>query len=581
MPGPRTIPADRSTDLATVDIFSNGEKIPASIPILGVNLSRFVNRIPSATILVNDGDPSQETFEVSSGELFAPGRAIRIDIGYHNDNSTVFEGIIVRHRISVAERGGSMLQVECKDPVVKLTSGRRNRLFRDMSDKDAIGELIDARGLQKDLEDTSVVHQQLVQYYATDWDFILCRAEMNGQVVVVDDGEVIVKKPVIGEPKLELTFGATIFDFEAGMDVRDHHRSVRSSGWNIADQELSETDAGGAPPETAGNISSEDLAGILGDDGLELRHSGFRPDAELQNWADAALAKSRLTKIRGRVKCQGFAGIRPGDTIRLHGLGDRFNGNIFAAGVSHRVSSGKWFTEIAFGLPPKWFYQEEDIIERPAAGMLPAVNGFQTGVVRQLEGDPEGQERIRVSIPVIDAGDEGIWARLLLTDAGSDRGVVFRPDIGDEVLVGFVNDDPRDAVVMGMLHSGAHPAPIPADDQNPRKGIVTREKLKLIFDDDEPSVRIETPAGNILLLSDAGEGLKFQDQNGNGIAMGPDGIRIESASDLHITASGDVKVEGMNITNSANASFEAEGSGGASLKSSAITEVQGSMVKIN
>ena len=581
MPGPRTIPAGQSTDLATVDIFSEGKKIPASIQILGVGVSRSVNRIPSATILVNDGDPSQEKFEISDGELFAPGRTIRIDIGYHNDNTTVFEGIIARHRISAADGTGSMLRVECKDASVKMTSGRKNRFFRDMSDKDVIGELIDAYGLQKELQDTAVDHRQMVQYYATDWDFILCRAEMNGQVVVVNDGKIVVKKPVIDDPKLELTFGATIFDFEAGMDVRDHYRSVRSSGWSFADQELSQADGEGPPPDSAGNISGEDLAGILGDGGLELRHSGFRPNAELQEWADAAFAKSRLTKIRGRVKCQGFAGITPGDTFKLHGLGDRFNGNVFVAGVSHRVSTGKWYTDIEFGLSPKWFYQEDDIIERPAAGMLPAVNGFQAGVVRQLEGDPEGEERIRVSIPIIDAEDEGIWARLLLTDAGNERGVVFRPDIGDEVLVGFVNDDPRDAVVMGMLHSSAKPAPIPADDENQQKGIVTREKLKLIFDDDEPSVRIETPAGNTLLLTDAGEGLQLKDQNGNAIEMGPDGIRIESAGDIHISASGDVNVEGLNISHSASAGFEAEGNGGATLASSAITEVKGSVVKIN
>jgi len=414
MPGPRTIPAGQSTDLATVDIFSEGKKIPASIQILGVGVSRSVNRIPSATILVNDGDPSQEKFEISDGELFAPGRTIRIDIGYHNDNTTVFEGIIARHRISAADGTGSMLRVECKDASVKMTSGRKNRFFRDMSDKDVIGELIDAYGLQKELQDTAVDHRQMVQYYATDWDFILCRAEMNGQVVVVNDGKIVVKKPVIDDPKLELTFGATIFDFEAGMDVRDHYRSVRSSGWSFADQELSQADGEGPPPDSAGNISGEDLAGILGDGGLELRHSGFRPNAELQEWADAAFAKSRLTKIRGRVKCQGFAGITPGDTFKLHGLGDRFNGNVFVAGVSHRVSTGKWYTDIEFGLSPKWFYQEDDIIERPAAGMLPAVNGFQAGVVRQLEGDPEGEERIRVSpSTVFRRGWSGSWRAIL------------------------------------------------------------------------------------------------------------------------------------------------------------------------
>ncbi len=581
MAGPRTIPARQSTDLATVDIFSDGEKVPESVQILGVGVNRSVNRIPSATLRIRDGDPSKEEFNISSGELFVPGRTIRIDLGYHNDNDTVFEGLIIRHRISASGRDGSTLEIECKDPAVKMTAGRKNRFFRESNDGDIIGELIDAYGLEKQIENTPVEHLQMVQFYATDWDFILSRAEMNGRVVVVDDGKITVKKPEIDDPELELTFGATIFDFEAGMDVRDHYSEVTSSGWNQADQALSDVTGENPPPETAGNISVEDLADILNNGSLKLRHSGNRSDVELQGWADAALARSRLTKIRGRVKCQGFAGIKPGDTLKLHGLGDRFNGRVFVAGVSHRLSTGKWYTDIEFGLSSKWFYKEKDIMERPASGMLPAINGLQAGVVRQLEDDPDGEERIRVSIPVVDPGDEGIWARLLLPDAGEERGMVFRPDIGDEVLVGFVNDDPRDAVVLGMLHSSAKPSPIPADDDNPHKGVVTREQLKLIFDDEEKLVRIETPGGNAMLLSDADEGIRLEDQNGNVIEMGPDGIKLKSNSDINISAAGDVNTEGVNISQSAQAACEVEGSASATLSSSGVTEVKGSMVKIN
>ena len=52
---------------------------------------------------------------------------------------------------------------------------------------------------------------------------------------------------------------------------------------------------------------------------------------------------------------------------------------------------------------------------------------------------------------------------LATLDAGKERGTFFRPEIGDEVVVGFLNDDPRHPVILGMCHSSAKPAPEPAN----------------------------------------------------------------------------------------------------------------------
>ena len=37
-------------------------------------------------------------------------------------------------------------------------------------------------------------------------------------------------------------------------------------------------------------------------------------------------------------------------------------------------------------------------------------------------------------------------------DAGENRGSFWRPEIGDEVVLGFLNSDPRDAIILGMLN---------------------------------------------------------------------------------------------------------------------------------
>jgi uncharacterized protein involved in type VI secretion and phage assembly len=62
--------------------------------------------------------------------------------------------------------------------------------------------------------------------------------------------------------------------------------------------------------------------------------------------------------------------------------------------------------------------------------------------------DTLGQGRVVVRIPII---SEEVWARLVGVGAGSERGFLFVPQIQDEVLVAFNQDDPNDAYVLGGL----------------------------------------------------------------------------------------------------------------------------------
>jgi uncharacterized protein involved in type VI secretion and phage assembly len=186
-----------------------------------------------------------------------------------------------------------------------------------------------------------------------------------------------------------------------------------------------------------------------------------------------------------------------------------------------------------------------------------------------------------VQIPIINTKEQGIWARIATLDAGENRGSFFRPEIGDEVIIGFINDDPNDAVVLGMLHSSGKPAPIVAKDDNHEKGFVTRSKMKMLFNDDKISYTLETPAGKKLILDEDAKVIKIEDEHANVITLKKEGITMESAGDIKIKASGDVSIEGKNIKMKASAQFKAEGSSGTELKSGAVTVVKGSQVQIN
>jgi len=162
-----------------------------------------------------------------------------------------------------------------------------------------------------------------------------------------------------------------------------------------------------------------------------------------------------------------------------------------------------------------------------------------------------------------------------------NRGAFFRPEVDDEVIVGFINDDPRDAVVLGMLHSSAKPAPIVASEENNEKGFITKSELKILFDDDTKIITIITPNENMVELSDDGGSITLSDENGNSVLMDSSGITLNSDGDINITAGGDVNVDGTNINITASSSVACEGSSGADFKSSGATTIEGSIVQIN
>lgn len=575
------INTSKSADLITFKVLIDGQELSKIYGVKSISVIKEVNKIPTAKLVLIDGEAAKREFNLSNEDFLIPGKKIEITAGYHSDEESIFKGIVIKHNLKIRENS-SLLIIECKDEAVKMTIGRKSKYFYESKDSDIIEELISNQGLSKEVEATAHEHLELVQYNATDWDFMVLRAQANGKLCFVDDGEITVAKPNIDQEEIEtITFGATLLEFDAEIDARHQVQKVSSYAWNHSDQELLEIEAKNPDVSLNGNISVSDLEAIIGLENLELKHGGAVTDEELQEWADAKWLFQQLAKVRGRVKFQGIPAVKPNTILKLQGVGDRFNGKVYVTGVVHEISEGNWTVSAQFGLNPAWFSESNAINAQPAAGLLPAISGLQIGIVSQLEEDPEGEDRILVQIPIIDNKEQGIWCRVASLDAGENRGAFFRPEIEDEVIVGFINEDPNDAIVLGMLHSSAKPAPITATDDNHEKGFITRSDMRIMFDDDKKSINITTPAGKLISLDEDAGTIIIEDENANVITIDSNGIVMESAGNIALKASGDVSIEGTNVSIAANAEFKAEGAAGAEVSTSAIAVLKGSLVQIN
>lgn len=573
-----------NTGLVTFTVKIDGQAVSSDYRILQVDVMREVNRIPSAKLTIADGDPALQDFEVSNSADFLPGKAIEIQAGYALSEETIFKGIIIKHGIKVSSFQSSVLVIECRDEAYKMSIGRKNATFDDSLDSDVLSGILSNYGLINTVDPTAGIHEKIIQYNVTDWDFINLRAGMNSLFVLVDDGNVEIKKLDSGQaPLMTFSYGNSIIEFEAEIDSRNQFSSVKAESWDSTGQEMIEMEGQSAAIPQPGNLSNDDLANVAGLDFLMLRHSGQITDAELKAWSDATLNRSRLARNVGRLKIQGNPALKPGQVIELQGLGNRFNGNAIISAVRHEIADGSWFTHLVYGLKFETFARhfKENLQEIPASGLIPSVYGLQAGIVMALENDPKSEHRIKVKLPAINPDDEGLWARIALPDAGNNRGFEFMPEIGDEVIVGFMNDDPRNPVILGMLHSSAKPAPFAASDNNHQKAMVTRSGMKISFDDDKKIVEISTPDGYIFHLDEDKKEILLEDASANKIKMNSDGITLESGKDIIIKATGDVTIEGMNITQKATAQLKIEGSAGVEAKSSGTMVIKGSIVQIN
>jgi hypothetical protein len=422
---------------------------------------------------------------------------------------------------------------------------------------------------------------QIGQHQVSDWDFLVMRAEAAGALVLVTDGTVRVAAPAVAGPAVaDAIFGQGLRSASLEMDAESQLVAVGTAAWDPAGQAMLMAEETDAPMAGPGNLKGPDLA-VAGGAKAALAQAGARDQAAVDARAAAEMARMRRAAIRGTVTVQGNEAILPGLLVTLEGLGARFSGLGLVTGVRHRLGKGDWLSEVMIGCDPRPHGERFPVAAAGAGGEVPPVPGLQTGLVVALEGDPSGEGRVQVRLPTISLSDGLFWARLARPDAGPSRGLCQMPEIGDEVILGFLDADPRDPVILGSLHSSARPSVLEGKDDNHLKAIVTRSGMRIHWDDEKVVARIDTPKGYALIL-DEGEGsLTLTDAHGNSVKLSDKGIALDSPKDIVLTAKGDVKVEGKNIAMKAKVQAGLEGGAGAELKASGTTVVKGALVQIN
>ncbi len=187
------------------------------------------------------------------------------------------------------------------------------------------------------------------------------------------------------------------------------------------------------------------------------------------------------------------------------------------------------------------------------------IYGVLPGEVTDVS-DPEGMGRILVRFHSLASEENSYWARIATLYSGNDRGILFRPEVGDEVLCTFEHGDIQYPYVLGGLWNGQETPPN-THSQNNIKMIKTRSGHKVTFDDTSMSekIEIESKSGHKVTFNDAllSEKIEIKSKSGQKIVLddsipGAEKIQIETSPtgtvEINCLNANINAIAGLNIT---------------------------------
>ena len=575
------------------------------------------------TILLHDQrGPIPNTFVYTDNVLaITLGTSVKISFGRTEGaanmvvSNTLVDGEITSIE-PIYDGADVYLRIRGYDRGHRLTHGKATRTFGDGSpyglgvgDADIVKKIASEAGLSVSSSALSLMgvkYKYVMQYNQNDWDFLWARANMLGYQLYVD-GKTLHFCPA-GDSRSKkapskLDFGGNLIRFEPRVAAMGQITSTEAYGWDpklkknvsstsVAELSLSGTKA--AANLVPANAQMKAAYSSKAKDTVIAPNTSSLPQAKAYSDAAFSRASSSFMQAYGELD-EGDPFLVVGQTVVINGLGVRFTGKYYVTETRHSFSHGQYHTTFSVtGSQPNTFRSR--ILGADEDHKLNQVPGVVTGIVTS-NTDPEKLGRVQVKYPWLPkmSGSElsSCWARLTYVGGGADRGIVFLPEVNDEVLLAFENGDMSSPFVLGVLFNGKDKPPkgtgelVDAGTKKVNERvIVSRSGHKIIFDDSsgkekitvvdktgKNKIEIDSTKNEFKIISEG----KLDLQSKGDLTLTSEGkMTLKSKQDLSASSDAKVSVKGQNAVDvnssqkigiSANQSVEISGNQKVDLKS--------------
>jgi phage protein D len=324
----------------------NGADLPleARVAVTGIAVEDSLDSAATFAIELDNWDMDTQRVRWSDDQLFQPGGAIEVQLGYVGELTTVLVGEITGLELSFPDRARSLLTVRGYDRLHRFRRGRRTRSFVQAKDSQVAEQVAGDLQLTADVEDSGEVHPYLLQHNQTDLDFLLARARAIGYELLVDDRTLRFRGVASDRGRTAtLDFGHGLLTFSAYLSTADQVTQVTVRGWDpIAKRALVGRAGASDVPRTMGGeqVGPATVEGLFGPRTLTVVEYPVATQNEADLLAAGLLNEVALEYVVAEATAVGDPTLRAGSVVELGGLGRRFSGLYYLTRVAHVWEDG-------------------------------------------------------------------------------------------------------------------------------------------------------------------------------------------------------------------------------------------------
>jgi Rhs element Vgr protein len=440
-------------------------------------------------------------FDQSKGFI---GKGIKVAIGSVSSNETYnqFNGIITD--ISITRHSGTGADVVFKgySPTILLDDGENTKCFLDTSLSQIAGEV--TRGYPREVSmntnpSPDNKFEFIMQYRETNYAFLSRLAAETGKWFYYDGKDIQFGK-LNSTNKVDMKLGNDLNNFDLGLHIKP--LKFVDNSYDYMNNSLVKVQSSSIQVSGLDRLGSELLntsQQLFAKDLTALPYQKVKNQSELKDYSTAkkSAAASNLTTITG-ISYNPKLKIGTKIDVTSNDLEESTTnyGSFIVIGITHFADS--------LGVYQAKFEAVTANVTVPPVNpnVVHPICETQQAVVID-NNDPDGHGRVKVKF-YWQSDSETPWVRIVNQHAGKNKGFQFIPEVDDEVIVGFEQNNPSRPYVMGAMYHGKASHKDRNDSDNHVKTIRTRSgnEIKFVDKDGEEEILIHnSDSQNFISLS--------------------------------------------------------------------------------
>lgn len=462
----------------------------------------------------------------------------------------------------------------------RLQGGRKIRTFVNTTYSDLVRRLINEHGIRPGtiFADTEV-RDWVAQNNVSDWDLLQTMADELGCQMSSTDGKLNFDRPANPSTStpFELIRGENLLRARVALSASQQVSSVTVNTWDDGQKQALMGKKTAASSSPAGSSwSPRTTASKFGSPELYEVSTALGKQSVAEDLADsvAALVGDTVAELEGLAF--GHPSLHAGVAVKIKGFQEPFDGTYLLSGVRHEFDWDGYRT--AFTAAGR---QDRSLLG--LAGRGGDKHGFQAyslvSAIVTDNNDEKSLNRVKVKIPALADDFVTDWAPVVQAGAGNNRGSVFLPEVNDQVLVAFQQNDIRRPVVVGGMHNGKDRPKIKGAELVQggavvQRAIVSRAGHTLALSDDESKQQVS------ITTSDSNHKIVL-DQTGTEITVTSQGkVTISGAQDVTVKSDTNLNLQGTQVKITAQGPLQLQGAT-VKIASEGPLEASGAIIKLN